>query len=244
VEGDNGNYSSSGVIIPIRQASKVSKPVRGKGNSSMANNDSKEIAPKTQMYEWMISGADMEIIDNEILRDEERERELMKGEDQDAPHFHACAKSSVIDGTADESVLETSLKMSKRESMSKTPSVGVMEYDIGCCGQFYSCPTTSAITGSLPDRLAPAAEQRATAPQSFHRRAFPMHDASVEDQRMDHEDQALQLSVRPGVLAAIESDMHVYSLPVGMKNLHGVIIDLKRSLNSVWNSSSSVPSED
>jgi ethanolamine permease len=81
---DGANFKS-GIVQPAMRVrpERNEEHIRVNANSSVANNDSKEIGSKAApIFEWMLSGADMQIIENEIRKDEESERLLMAGEDK------------------------------------------------------------------------------------------------------------------------------------------------------------------
>jgi hypothetical protein len=80
--------AKSGIVLPDRQATSLKERQNKRGESSLANNDSKEIVSKVvSVYQRLTSRGDIEVIENAIQKDEERERELMAEEDTNANEF-------------------------------------------------------------------------------------------------------------------------------------------------------------
>jgi hypothetical protein len=219
----------SGIMLTGTQVANIQ--IR-QANSSLANNDSKEITSKaTPMYQWAIqaSFADREVIENAMRKDEDKERAMMTVEDK----IVGPGSSGAVDSVR----IEDALEARKTNGVLHQPTLmGDVGHNMGCgcCHQFRNSTTQSTreASASRIDGSSGRGERivgygRQLDQGRTHHKNIAVHKESS--------DMASQQVVRPAVLAVIENDMRGVNTMTGSNNGAAVVPELlKNFLNSFW----------
>jgi hypothetical protein len=232
--------AKSGIVLPDRQATSLKERQNKRGESSLANNDSKEIVSKVvSVYQRLTSRGDIEVIENAIQKDEERERELMAEEDTNAhvfspaPAVQALEQCSletgngVVSGTDNTAAKVDSLPPSLLQGSDPETGHGL---SVGCCA------------GSQPSSQAQLDSRNIRSPKIDRGRVrvtIPEETLGSANRKLlalskEASDRALVPEIRPAVLAAIENDMRGFTGPVAVRSIRQAIFLVKRWANTVW----------
>jgi hypothetical protein len=232
--------AKSGIVLPDRQATSLKERQNKRGESSLANNDSKEIVSKVvSVYQRLTSRGDIEVIENAIQKDEERERELMAEEDTNANEFSSdpavqaseqCSLvtgNGVVSGTDNTAAKVDSLPPSLLQGSDPETGHGL---SVGCCA------------GSQPSSQAQLDSRNIRSPKIDRGRVrvtIPEETLGSANRKLlalskEASDRALVPEIRPAVLAAIENDMRGFTGPVAVRSIRQAIFLVKRWANTVW----------
>jgi hypothetical protein len=221
----------SGIMLTGTQVANIQ--IR-QANSSLANNDSKEITSKaTPMYQWAIqaSFADREVIENAMRKDEDKERAMMAAEDK--------IVRPGSNGAVDSVVIEAALEARKTVGVLHQPTLtGDVGHDMGCgcCHQFRSSTTQSTreVSASRIDRSSGRGERIVGYGPPGQLDQGRTHHKNIAVHK-ESSDMSSQQVVRPAVLAVIENDMRGVNTMTGSNNGAAVLPEMfKNFLNSFW----------
>jgi hypothetical protein len=244
-DNNNGNKKLSGIIFSERHSARAKDRQRFLGNSSVANNDSKEIVSKSApMYEWMISGADVHVIENEIRKDELKEREMMSSEDKPVTKYPINEHSS-MSGRQQYQQRQLELHQQFSADVAEKRQQLVKDFAADYANKAIQVSTKGCIEQMNPDAMLGTFMQSASA--SSNKDALILERLNSVDSRIAvqqkpkgldlptiQENLSLQPTVRPAVLAAIENDMRGFSTPTAFADIRTNIMNVTHFFTDVW----------
>jgi hypothetical protein len=246
----------SGVVLPLAHTEPHNRSVMDP-NSSVANNDSKQVlSVMIPVFEWRMSVADMQIVENEIRKDEERERNLMFAEDSRAHkdtsiHHTASARQQYHQQQLN---LQQQFNAGhKRNQLQAEVDLGALEPEeakiISNEIEYENASVPDQVirsTSHLDNLMAMEAVKKCIIvdPQNnMELRVNPQQRQHEIELRMIQSASGSQLQpvVRPAVLVAIEHDMHGYSFAPTIRRVGNFLVDLRQSFLGLWRSNQVTP---